>query len=142
MKINVEELSPRQLEALLVAAERRKTLLAKRRPIAVVRAELIAFAAGSGYTIEELVGEQPKGRPAPAKRAAKRKTGKTGKVAAKYRDPDNKRNTWSGRGSMPLWLAEKVKRGRSATDFLLPGLARPTTKKSKTVGQKTVFKKA
>jgi DNA-binding protein H-NS len=142
MKIKVEELSPRQLEVLLVAAERRKTQLAKRRPLAIVRAELIAFAAGSGYTIEELVGEQSTERPSPTKRAAKQKTGKTGKVAAKYRDPDSKRDTWSGRGSMPRWLAEKVKRGRSATDFLLPGLARPTAKKSKTVGQKTVFKKA
>nr|WP_233580177.1 H-NS histone family protein [Luteimonas sp. 100069] len=73
-----------------------------------------------------MVGDQSSTRPAPAKRASKRKTEKTGKVAAKYRDPDNKRRTWSGRGSMPRWLTEKVKRCQSAVDFLIPGLARPT----------------
>lgn len=139
MKIDVDKLSPRQLDALLSAAERRRTQLSKRRPIAVVRAELIAFAAGSGYSIEEIVGEQPASRPARAKRAAKRKNGKTGKVAAKYRDPNDRRNTWSGRGSKPRWLAEKVKRGQSAADFLIPGLARPTANASK-VGQRSVFK--
>ncbi|WP_251044695.1 MULTISPECIES: H-NS histone family protein [unclassified Lysobacter] len=31
-----------------------------------------------------------------------------GKVAAKYRDPENLRNTLSGRGRMPRWLAKKT----------------------------------
>lgn len=60
------------------------------------------------------------------------------KVAAKYRDPDNKRNSWSGRGRMPPWPAQKTKHGRSATDFLIPGIARPTAGKCRSIGQKTV----
>jgi len=139
MKIEIDTLSPRELDVLLAAAERRKTQLFKRRPVAVVRAELIAFVASIGYGIDELVGDTSASRLTPTKRPAKRKTGKTGKVAPKYRDPDNKRNTWSGRGSMPRWLAEKVKGGQSAADFLIPGLARPTANASK-VGQRSVFK--
>jgi len=74
--------------------------------------------------------------PAPKKRRKR----KLPKVEPKYRDPDNARNTWSGRGSQPLWLAEKVKRGRHPTDFLIPGLARPTAKKVSPVGKRTVYK--
>ncbi|WP_394002606.1 H-NS family nucleoid-associated regulatory protein [Luteimonas sp. WGS1318] len=135
MKINVEELSPRELDSLLRAAERRAQALTKRRPIAVVRAELIAIASSYGYTIEELLEAQP------AVVAVRTPTGrrKLGKVPAKYRDPENKRNQWSGRGSMPRWLAEKVKRGQSAADFLIPGLAKPTANHA-AVGQRSVYK--
>ena len=38
---------------------------------------------------------------------------KTGKVAAKYRDPLTG-NTWSGRGLAPKWLA-----GKNKADFLI-----------------------
>ena len=136
MKIDVDALSLRELDALLVAAERRKAVLSRRRPVAVVRAELIAFVLSQGYAIDELVDAAPPG-PVAARRAKK---GKREKVAAKYRDPQNRRNTWSGRGRMPHWLAEKTKRGQSAADFLIPGLARPTAKKSSPIGQRTVFK--
>ena len=30
---------------------------------------------------------------------------------------------------MPIWLVEKVKRGRSATDFLIPGIATPALRR-------------
>ena len=139
MKIDIDALSLRELDALLKSAERRKDQLARRRPAAVVRAELIAFASSMGYGIEQIVGEQPTSGAPAARRPAKRKAMKTGKVPVKYRDPENKRNTWSGRGSKPRWLAEKVKRGQSAADFLIPGLARPTANGAK-VGQRSVFK--
>ena len=139
MKIDIDALSPRELDALLKSAERRKEQLARRRPAAVVRAELIAFASSMGYGIEEIVGEQSTSGVPAAKRPGKRKAKKTGKVPVKYQDPENKRNTWSGRGSKPRWLAEKVKRGQSAADFLLPGLAKPTANRN-SVGRRSVYK--
>lgn len=138
MNIDVEKLGLRELTALLIAAERRKQLLSKRRPIALVRRKAIALAAQYGYTIEELYGEQPPAPVARKKPAARRKPSK---VAPKYRDPDNKRNTWSGRGRMPRWLAQKTKHGRSVTDFLIPGLAKPTARKSSAIGQRTLVKR-
>lgn len=136
MKIELEALRPRELQALIVAAEKRLKVLSTRRPPVVVRRKLTMLASSFGYTVEELIGTES-AAPAPTKRRAKRKLGK---VAAKYRDPDNKRNTWSGRGRAPRWLAEKVRRGQSATDFLIPGLAKPTAKKSLNVGKRSVYK--
>ncbi|MGJ7902636.1 H-NS histone family protein [Lysobacter sp. 1R34A] len=137
MNIDIEKLSLSELTSLLTAAERRKQLISSRRPIAQVRRKVIALAAECGYTIDELYGDRPVAEAAPKKRSPRRKTGK---VAAKYRDPDNKRNTWSGRGRMPRWLAQKTKHGRSVADFLIPGLAKPTARKSSSIGQKTLVK--
>lgn len=138
MKIEIDALGVRELDALLAAAEKRKTVLARRRPLAAVRQDLIAFAASQGYAIEELIGTPP---PATARNAvAPTRKRKRAKAAVKYRDPDNRRNTWSGRGRMPRWLAEKTRRGHNAADFLIPGLARPTAKKSAPIGKRTVFK--
>lgn len=137
MNIDVEKLSLRELTSLLAAAEKRKRLLARRRPLATVRREAVALAARHGYTLEELYGERPAPQAAAKKRSPRRKTGK---VAAKYRDPDNKRNTWSGRGRMPRWLAQKTKHGRSVADFLIPGLARPTARTTGSIGKRTLVK--
>lgn len=137
MTIDVDKLSLRELTSLLTAAEQRKKLISSRRPIAAVRRKATALAAQYGYTIEELFGEQPAAGVAGKKRSTRRKTGK---VAPKYRDPDNKRNTWSGRGRMPRWLMQKTKHGRSATDFLIPGIAKPTARKSSSIGRRTLVK--
>lgn len=136
MKIELAALGPRELQALIVAAEKRLKVLSNRRAPIVVRRELTMLAASFGYTVEELMGTES-AAPSPTKRRAKRKLGK---VAAKYRDPDNTRNTWSGRGRAPRWLAEKVRRGQSATDFLIPGLAKPTAKKAAAIGKRSVYK--
>lgn len=130
----LQNYSMAELNQLIKAAERRLKELAKRRPAAQVRRELTRFAAAHGYTIEQLLGTATPRAPAkPRKR-------KLPKVPPKYRDPDNRRNTWSGRGSQPRWLAEKVKRGHHPADFLIPGLGKPTTKKQSPVGQRTLFK--
>lgn len=135
MNFDLSAFGVRDLDALISAAEKRKSTLTRRRPITVVRTELIAFAANAGYEINELLGTR-----ADAPVAKRRKTRrKTGNVAAKYRDPDNRRNTWTGRGSQPRWLREKVRRGLSASDFLIQGLARPTAN-TKSIGKRTVFK--
>jgi DNA-binding protein H-NS len=43
-----------------------------------------------------------------------------GKVAVKYRDPQNPENTWTGRGRMPRWMAAAVKGGKAKKeDFLI-----------------------
>ena len=137
MKIDVQTLSVRELDSLLKAAERRKQILSKRRPIPVVRKELTEVAARHGYAIEELFDLGSTVTASPSKPATKRKSRK---VAAKYRDPENRRNTWSGRGRMPRWLAFRLKLGQQQADFLIPGLAKPTQKKSNAIGKRSVYK--
>jgi DNA-binding protein H-NS len=130
--IDLEGLSAKQLEAVIARAKKRKEALSKRKPIAAVRKKLVAMAKADGYTIAELFGEAANANAnpeaAPAKRAMRKSTkGRSlGKVAPKYRNPENPKETWSGRGMQPRWLAEQVKRGKSAADFLIS--AKPTPK--------------
>jgi len=138
MNVEIDKLNLRELTSLLAAAEKRKRLLSKRRPAASVRKQAVALAAHHGYTIEELFGAQPAAQPTQRKRGAGRKPAK---VAPKYRDPDNELNTWSGRGSMPRWLAKKIRFGRHPTDFLIPGIAKPTARTAGSVGKRTLIKR-
>jgi DNA-binding protein H-NS len=43
----------------------------------------------------------------------------TGKVAPKYRDPNNRSNTWTGRGRMPRWMTAATKGGKAKKDDFL-----------------------
>lgn len=133
---NIEKLSLSEIESLLLAAVKRKALLSRRRPLSVVRNELIALADSYGYAISEIfdVSHAP---PVVAKRTRRQKQGK---VPPKYRDPENRLNTWSGRGLMPRWLANKVRRGAQVADYLIPGLARPTMKNARSIGRRAVYK--
>ncbi|WP_363799810.1 H-NS histone family protein [Lysobacter firmicutimachus] len=139
MTFDIDKLNLRELTSLLSAAEKRKQFLSKRRPAASVRKQAVALAAHHGYTIEELFGDQPAAQPTRRKRGARRKATK---VAPKYRDPDNELNTWSGRGSLPRWLAKKIRFGHHATDFLIPGLAKPTARRTSSIGKRTLIKQA
>jgi DNA-binding protein H-NS len=42
-------------------------------------------------------------------------------VKPKYRNPDKRSETWTGRGRMPLWMAALVKKGKKPDDFLIKG---------------------
>ena len=137
MNIELDKLNLREVTALLTAAEKRKQFLSKRRPALIVRRQAIALAARHGYTIEELFGDRRAAQPTRRKRSARRKPNK---IAPKYRDPDNELNTWSGRGSMPRWLAKKIRFGQHAIDFLIPGIAKPTARKTNSIGRRTVVK--
>jgi DNA-binding protein H-NS len=120
MSIDLNGLSAKELDSLISQAKKRKTTLKKRKPVATVRARLIAAVAAEGYTIAELFGGAAKksaGRP--AKAASARKGRKLGKVAPKYRNPGNPKETWTGRGKQPLWMAALVKKGKKPEDFLI-----------------------
>ena len=118
MAIDINTLSPKELDALINKAKKRKTTLKKRKPISTVRARLKSAAAAEGYTIEELCGSSA-GTATRAPRTAKapRKTGV--KVPPKYRNTANPEQTWTGRGKQPRWLAAEVANGRKPEDFLI-----------------------
>ena len=132
MTIDLEGLSAKQLEAVIARAKKRQDALKQRKPIATVRKKLVALAKADGYTIAELFGDDAAGANAESAPTAKRTGRKSakgrvlGKVAPKYRNPANPKDTWSGRGMQPRWLAEQVRRGKSAADFLIS--ATPTPK--------------
>ena len=121
MSIDLNSLSPKELDSLISQAKKRKTTLSKRKPIAVVRNKLTQLAKAEGYSIAELFGSGDRVAKAPAAaRSAGRKPGKPlGKVAAKYRNPANPGETWTGRGKQPRWLAAHTAAGRKLEDFLI-----------------------
>jgi DNA-binding protein H-NS len=41
------------------------------------------------------------------------------KVAPKYRNPNNRSETWAGRGAMPRWMAAQIKAGKNREDFAI-----------------------
>jgi DNA-binding protein H-NS len=118
MAVEIEKLSTKQLGELISQAKRRKTLLAKRKPAAGVKRQVLSLVKKAGYTLEELFGVKAGG----AKRAAKPKAGAKksgGKVPPKYRNQDKPSETWTGRGKHPRWMAELLKKGRKVEDFLI-----------------------
>lgn len=75
-------------------------------------ADVKAVARRAGFAIEDLLAEfgigsgsdaaPSRARPRGKKKASVR--GRTGKVAPKYRNPDDPDTTWSGRGRKPKWV--------------------------------------
>ena len=120
MSINLNGLSAKQLGALIQQARKQQAVVAKRAPIAKVRAKLTKLAKAEGYTVEELFGAAAPARGRKAASKASPKAGrKLGKVAPKYRNPANAKDTWTGRGRQPRWMAELVAAGKKVEDFLI-----------------------
>ena len=124
MAIDLSALSPRELQKLIENANRERKRKEKRAPIAAVRKKLTKLAVAEGYSLVELFGLQAPARPKVAgptspKRGSTRKSTAGTKVAAKYRNPDNPAETWSGRGKHPKWMTNAMAGGKKPEDFLI-----------------------
>ena len=62
-----------------------------------------------GMTLGEVFGKDGKGRSRPKGKKAIR--------PAKYRNPDNDTETWTGAGRKPTWLVEALASGGKLEDF-------------------------
>lgn len=69
--------------------------------------ELAAIAAARGFDLNELLGA-PRGRA--TTRRAKPVRGRA-RSAAKYRNPADPKQTWSGRGRKPKWVQDWLAAG-------------------------------
>jgi DNA-binding protein H-NS len=45
------------------------------------------------------------------------------KVLPKYRNPENRSETWAGRGKQPRWLTVQLRSGKKLNDFLISKVA-------------------
>lgn len=70
-----------------------------------LREKFREMAETAGFALNEIIG---------AGRGSKGRT-----VAAKFANPGNPEETWSGRGRQPKWLAAKLKSGAKLDDFRL-----------------------
>jgi DNA-binding protein H-NS len=85
----------------LMAAKRNATR-------AELRDKIAELAKAEGINLEDVLGGRGGGG-----------RGK-GSVPAKYRDPANPQNVWTGRGRMPRWMVAAMKGGKTKKeDFLI-----------------------
>ena len=117
MAFDLDNFSPKELDSLIKQASTRKKTLHKRKPVAQVRSKLAAMAKAEGYSIAELFGGARAS--APRKAATRGSATRGAKVAPKYRNPANAKETWTGRGLPPRWMAALIKKGKKREDFLI-----------------------
>lgn len=71
----------------------------ERQELASARERILAIAQSIGVPLKDLIGSGI--------------GTKTGAVAARYRNPDDASQTWTGRGRQPKWVKEWVESGKS-----------------------------
>jgi DNA-binding protein H-NS len=100
--VNVDKMSLKDL--LDLEAKVQKAInTARDRERADVKHALAAMAEKRGFSVSELFGGRGRGKGS----------------AAKYANPDNRAETWTGRGRKPNWLVAKLKKGANITDFAI-----------------------
>ena len=62
-----------------------------------------------------------------------RRDGVRGKVAPKYRNPENPNETWAGRGLKPRWLTAALKAGGKLEEFSITAPAKLADKDGATI---------
>lgn len=99
-----------ELKGLLFDVEK-ELKLRERRDTKAARERILAIARSAGVSVEELLASQG-GRP--------RKQGSQPKQppAARYRNPQDASQTWSGRGRKPGWVSEALAAGKRLDDLL------------------------
>lgn len=102
--VNVDKLSLKDLNDLEAKVAKAKAQ-ARNRAKADVKAKIDAILASSGFTISDLYSVARPGR------------GRGGNKAAKFVNPDNRSETWTGRGRKPNWLVAKISKGSKLEDF-------------------------
>jgi DNA-binding protein H-NS len=68
-------------------------------------AELEEIARAKGFSLAELTGAAPMRKRTPS--------------TAKYANPANKADTWSGRGRKPRWFSEALAKGKRPEDMAI-----------------------
>jgi len=103
---DLENKSPEELEKIIADAQAQ--LLEKEKSIRKEKiAQIKELATAIGATVEIHFDEQGKSR----------RGGRKGKVAAKYGNPANPSETWTGRGVTPKWMQELISAGHSKEKF-------------------------
>jgi DNA-binding protein H-NS len=96
-------LSEKEIQVLIDNAEKalKDRQFSKRKEVLTQIKEL---AASIGVTVDIHEGDKKADR-------------KIGKVAARYRNPSNASQTWTGRGLAPKWMQELLASGRDKAEF-------------------------
>ena len=97
-KIDLGKLSLDELKALKKNVEKEIKGFRKKQRAEALK-EIQAIAKKHGLSVDEVVGGKGKTRRA--------------KTPAKYRNPADNDQTWSGRGRQPAWYKDAIAKGKS-----------------------------
>ena len=100
--INVDKLSLKELVSLEGKIQSAITE-ARTRQRADLKKKMADLAETHGFSVSELFGSA---------RGGKKPVG-----VAKYANPEDKSDTWTGRGRKPYWLVGRLKKGAQLGDF-------------------------
>jgi DNA-binding protein H-NS len=109
--IDITKLNETQLTALMTKIQARLQELQLEK-VARVRDKVIAMITAEGMDYAELMEHTTFAR---RKKTGKKRT----KVAAKYRNPSDHSQTWSGRGRQPRWFKAALKKGKMERSLLI-----------------------
>lgn len=105
MPIDLKDLNASELDLLVQEIEARKAEIAKTAK-ANALAEILEVLKKYALTVEDILP------------LLQKKSGKpVSKAAAKYANPDDPAQTWTGRGRKPAWLHEAIEAGKSIEDL-------------------------
>jgi DNA-binding protein H-NS len=113
---NLEDMDEGQLRDLI---QRAQTMLRERSTSRIEELRQLAREAGFEVTltrIGESEGKRGKRRSGEEKGTDRRRR----KVQPKYRNPENERETWSGRGRKPRWVEMAIAHDRTLEDLAIP----------------------
>ena len=100
--VNYDKMSAKELTEHIAKAQR-ALAAAKDRERAAVKQKIASLAENAGFSVGELFGGRGRGRG----------------TAVKFANPDNRSETWTGRGRKPNWLVAKLSKGAKLADFAL-----------------------
>lgn len=104
MKIDLDSLSLKELKDLQASIGKAIANFVDRKKQQAIAA-LEEQARALGYSLNDLVGAAPARKRRPAR--------------AKYANPANAAETWTGRGRKPRWVEAALKSGRSLESLLI-----------------------
>lgn len=107
--MDLSNLSPAELQALIATAEKEIVVRKKEKRSECLNA-LRELAESYGFKLSEFIEGVEE---------VKTKTQTRKPAAAKYRNPENESETWTGRGIAPKWLQAKLAAGFTKEQFAI-----------------------
>ena len=103
--VNVDKMSLKELLDLEAKIEK-AIASARDRERSEIKQKIEAIVQASGFSLSDLFGVGRSSSPTKGR-----------SVAVKFVNPENRHETWTGRGRKPRWLTAKLDKGAKMEDF-------------------------
>ncbi len=117
MKADLKSMTRKELEKLRDDVDKALTRV-KDKEMDMARSAAEKAAAAHGFSLSDLTGAQPAAKKRGRKPGAAKAAPKA-KAPAKFRNPSDHSQTWSGRGRKPAWYKDGEAAGRPLSDFAI-----------------------